>query len=328
LKKIPVHEAVGSVLGHDITRIVPGQVQEAAFKKGHVVRPEDVPELLKLGKEHIYVWEPEENMVHEDDAATRIAAAAAGNGVLLREPSEGKVELRAEHPGVFKVNAEALRRINSVDQVTLVTRRNNDPVLHAGDQVAGARVIPLAIEEAKLAQVEGVCRDAGPVLWVAPFVLRRVGVVVTGNEVYYGRIQDGFGPVLREKFGALGCDVMDVVYAPDDQGEIVAKIRAFVEAGAELVVATGGMSVDPDDRTPGAIKATGAHIVTYGMPVLPGNMYLVAYLGDIPIMGLPGCVMFKEKTAFDLIVPRVLAGERLTRADIVELGHGGLLSAC
>ena len=328
MKRIRVEEAVGSVLCHDITRIVPGKVQEAAFKKGHVVREEDIPRLLELGKEHVFVWEPEEGMVHEDDAAARIAAAAAGGGISLSPPSEGKVELKADHPGVLKVNVDALRRINSIDQVTLVTRRHNDPVPHAGAQVAGARVIPLAIEEAKLRQVEGVCREAGPVLRVAPFVLRRVGVVVTGNEVYYGRIRDGFGPVLREKFAALGCEVMGVEYAPDDQGEIVSKILRFVDAGAEVVAATGGMSVDPDDRTPGAIKATGAHIVSYGMPVLPGNMYLVAYLGDIPVMGLPGCVMFKETTAFDYIVPRVLTGERLTKADIVELGHGGLLSPC
>ena len=328
LKKIRVEDAVGSVLCHDITRIVPGEVQEAAFKKGHIVRAEDIEELLKLGKDHIFVWEPEEGMVHEDDAATRIAAKAAGPGVSFSQPSEGKVELTAEHPGVLKVNVEALRRINSIDQVTLVTRRHNDPVLHAGDQVAGTRVIPLVIEEAKVAAAEGVCRDAGPILQVAPFVLCRVGVVVTGNEVFHGRIQDGFGPVLREKFSALGCEVIDVAYAPDDQAEIVAKIHRFVDLGAHLIVATGGMSVDPDDRTPGAIKATGAHIVSYGMPVLPGNMYLVAYLGDVPVMGLPGCVMFKETTAFDYIVPRVLTGERLTRADIVELGHGGLLRPC
>lgn len=328
LKKIPVQEAVGSVLCHDITRIVPGEVQEAAFKKGHVIESGDVDKLLKLGKDHIFVWEAQPGTLHEDEAATRIAQAAAKDGICFSEPGEGKVELNAKHPGVFKVDVDALRRVNSIDQVTLVTRRTNEPVYHEGDQVAGARVIPLVIDEEKVAEAERICAEVGGIVSVVPFALRRVGVVITGNEVFHGRIEDGFGPVLREKFARLGCEVIDVVYAPDDQRKIVDQIGRFADAGAELIVATGGMSVDPDDRTPGAIKASGAEIVSYGTPMLPGNMYLVSYLGDIPVMGLPGCVMFKETTAFDYLVPRVLTGERLTRADIVELGHGGLLSPC
>lgn len=323
-----MQDAVGHTLCHDITRIIPGRVQEAAFKRGHVIREEDVPELLKLGKDHVFVGEPEPGTVHEDDAALRLAAAAAKAGVVWEAPSEGKVELRAAHPGVLRVDVDALRRVNSIEQVTLVTRRTHEPILHEGEQIAGARVIPLFIDEEKVRQAEAICREAGGILEVTPFRLKRVGVVVTGNEVYYGRIQDGFGPVLREKFAALGCQVIGVEYAPDDQAMIVEKIHAFVRRGAELIAATGGMSVDPDDRTPGAIKAAGVEIVSYGAPMLPGNMYLVGYLGDIPVMGLPGCVMFKEVTAFDYLVPRVLTGERLTRADIIELGHGGLLNPC
>lgn len=328
MKRIPVQAAVGSVLCHDITRILPGRVQEVAFKKGHVVREEDIPELLRLGKDHVYAWEPEPGKVHEDEAAVRIARAAAGSGVTWNGPSEGKVELRAEHPGVLRVNVEALHQVNSIDEVTLITRRNREPVVEAGEQVAAARVIPLLIDAGRIAEVERVCAGSGGILEVSPFVLRRVGVVVTGNEVYYGRIRDGFGPVLREKFSRLGCEVMDVAYAPDDRVAIAETILRFVEEGAEVVVATGGMSVDPDDRTPGAIKATGAEVVSYGVPMIPGNMFLVAYLGEVPVLGLPGCVMFKEVTAFDYLVPRVLAKERLTKADIVELGHGGLLHSC
>lgn len=328
MRKVPVQQAVGSVLCHDITRIIPGKVQEAAFKKGHVVREEDIEELLKLGKDHVYVWEPQPGMLHEDDAALRIAAAAAKAGIEWDDPSEGKVELKAVHPGVLRVDVEALRQVNSIEQVTLVTRRNHEPVLHRGEQIAAARVIPLFIEEEKVAAAEKVMAQAGGILAVTPFRLKRVGVVITGNEVYYGRIQDGFGPVLREKFAALGCEIVGVEYAPDDRSVIVDKILSFAQSGAEMIVATGGMSVDPDDQTPGAIKAAGVEIVSYGIPMLPGNMYLVGYLGDLPVMGLPGCVMFKEKTAFDYLVPRVLTGERLTRADIVELGHGGLLNHC
>jgi len=324
VRKVPVQQAVGSVLCHDITRIIPGKVQEAAFKKGHVVREEDVEELLKLGKDHVYVWEPQPGMLHEDDAALRLAAAAAKAGIEWDNPSEGKVELKAAHPGVLRVDVEALRQVNSVEQVTLVTRRNHEPILKGGEQIAAARVIPLFIEEEKVVAAEKIMARAGGILEVTPFRLKRVGVVITGNEVYYGRIQDGFAPVLREKFAALGCEIVGVEYAPDDQSVIVDKILSFAQRGAEVIVATGGMSVDPDDQTPGAIKAAGVEIVSYGIPMLPGNMYLVGYLGDLPVMGLPGCVMFKEKTAFDYLVPRVLTGERLTRADIVELGHGGL----
>lgn len=328
MKMIPVQEAIGSVLCHDITRIIPGDVQEAAFKKGHVIQPEDVDALLKLGKDHIYVWESVPGKIHEDEAAIRIAKAAVGKGLLTTEPEEGKVEIRAERPGVFRVNVDALYKVNSIDQVTLVTRRHNDPVLHAKDQVAAARVIPLVIDEARIEEAEAICRDSGSILSLDPFVLTKVGVVVTGNEVFHGRIEDGFGPVLKEKFAALGCEVIEVEYAPDDRDQIVAKIHGFLDRGAQLIVATGGMSVDPDDRTPGAIKASGAEIVSYGAPILPGNMYLVAYHGKTPVMGLPGCVMFQETTAFDYLVPRVLTGERLTKEDIVELGHGGLLNPC
>lgn len=328
MRKVRVQEAVGETLRHDITRIVPGRLQEAAFKKGHVIREEDVPELLKLGKEHIYVGEPELGKVHEDEAALRLAKAAVKGGIVWEGPSEGKVELKAAHPGVFRVDVEALRRVNSVDQVTLVTRRTHEPILHAGDQVAATRVIPLFIDDERVVEAEAICAEAGGILEVTPFRLKRVGVVVTGNEVYHGRIKDGFGPVLREKFAALGCEVIGVEYAPDDQAVIVEKIHAFLREGAELIAATGGMSVDPDDRTPGAIRKAGVDVVSYGAPMLPGNMYLVGYLGDVPVMGLPGCVMFKETTAFDYLVPRVLTGERLTRADIVELGHGGLLNPC
>lgn len=328
LRKIAVTDAVGHILCHDITRIVPGEVQEAAFKKGHVVRPEDIPVLLSLGKEHLFVWEQVEGMLHEDDAALRIAQAVSRDGLEISSPSEGKVELHASHPGVIKIDVEVLREVNNVEQVTVVTRRTDEAVLRAGEQVAATRVIPLTIDAGRVEAVEEICRRTEGIIEVRPFVRQKVGVVITGNEVYHGRIEDGFAPVLREKFAALGCCVMDVAYAPDDPRLISRAIRRFADEGAELVVATGGMSVDPDDRTPGAIKSTGADIVSYGVPMLPGNMFLVAYLDDLPVMGLPGCVMFKETTAFDVLVPRVLTGERLTRADIVALGHGGLLNPC
>src|SRR5690606_16959315 len=242
VRKVPVREAVGSTLCHDITRIVPGVVQEAAFKKGHRVRPEDVDVLLKLGKEHLYVWEPQPGMVHEDDAAIRIAQAAIGEGIAWSEPSEGKVELRATRPGVLRIDTAALLAVNRVADVTLITRKRDETIYGAGEQVAATRVIPLLIAEERVAEVEAIGRAAGGILSVAPFRIRRAGVVVTGNEVYHGRIQDGFGPVLREKFRRLGCDVMDVLLAPDDPAVIVERIARLVEAGAEVMAVTGGIA--------------------------------------------------------------------------------------
>lgn len=327
MREIPVEEAVGTILCHDITRIIPNRVQERAFRRGHIVRPEDIPELLKLGKEHLFVWEPAAGALHEDDAARRLARAAAQSGLSAGEPSEGKVELSAAHDGLLKVDQESLLAVNSVPEVTLITQRHNTPV-HAGEVVAGARVIPLVIAEERVAAAEAICQPRGGILAVRPYRPLAVGVVTTGSEVFKGRIPDGFGPVLKEKFSAFGCQILSTVYAPDDMDAIVAALRQVREAGAELICATGGMSVDPDDRTPGAIRRAGAQIVAYGMPVLPGNMTLLAYWDGIPVLGLPGCVMFKAKTAFDVLIPRLLAGDLLERRDIIELGHGGLLSGC
>lgn len=325
MEKVRVQEAVGRILCHDITRIIPGEIEEAAFRKGHRIAPEDVEVLLSLGKDHIYVWEEAPGMVHENDAALRLAQAAAGPGVRWDPPYQGKVELKAEHPGVLRVKVEPLLAVNRIYQVTLITRRNHEAILTAGETLAGTRVIPLLIEEEKVAAAERICRNAGGVLSISPFVRRRVGVVITGNEVYYGRIQDGFAPVLRRKFERLDCEMLEPVYAPDDLERISEAIRGLVAQGAEVIAATGGMSVDPDDGTPAAIAAAGAEIVSHGTPMLPGNMHLVAYLGEIPVLGVPGGVLFKEKTAFDYLMPRLLAGERLTREDLVELAHGGMI---
>lgn len=327
MKKVRVEDAVGHVLCHDITKIVPGEFKGPAFKKGHIIQEEDIPELLKLGKEHLYVWEAKPGTLHENEAALRMARAAAGENIRLTEPGEGKVDLVATRRGLLKVNAPALYRINSIEETMMATLHTNR-VVEKNAVVAGTRVIPLVVNEDKIVRVEEICRESGPILSVLPLKPLTVGVVVSGNEVYKGRVQDAFGPVVKQKVETFGCQVIHHVVVPDDTARIAAAAREMLDRKAELVLITGGMSVDPDDLTPAAVKSLGARIVTYGSPVLPGAMFLLAYLGETPIMGLPGCVMYSKTTVFDLVLPRVLAGETLTRNDIAALGHGGLCLGC
>ncbi|HEX3015674.1 MAG TPA: molybdopterin-binding protein [Desulfobacteria bacterium] len=326
MKKVRTEDAVGFVLCHDITKIVPGEFKGRAFKKGHIVRPEDVPELLKLGKDHLYVWEQGAGTVHEDDAANRLALAVAGTNLEQSAVSEGKINLSASVSGLLKVDRVLLEKVNSIEQVVLATRHNNI-LVQKGDVVAGTRVIPLVIDEQKICAVERICQGK-PVLKVKNLQRVRAGLVTTGNEVYHGRITDKFGPVLKRKLAALGSAIAGQVFVPDDIDAIKQATLDFIGQGVDMVLLSGGMSVDPDDLTPGAIKATGAQIIGYGAPVLPGSMFLLAYLGEVPIIGLPGCVMYCNSTVFDLVLPRILAGERLTRSDLVALAYGGLCQQC
>ncbi|WP_300162432.1 molybdopterin-binding protein [Solidesulfovibrio sp.] len=327
MRSVPVEQAQGMVLCHDITRIVPGEGKGPAFRKGHVIAPEDIPALLRLGKEHIYVWDLAEGLVHEDDAAARIAQAVAGPGTTLTQPCEGRINLLADRRGLLKINVEALFRLNSIEEVTIATI-HGDAVVSPGQMLAGTRVVPLVVAGQRLEAVEAVTAETGPVVTVMPFRPLRVGVVTTGGEVYHGRIEDKFGPVLRRKFDDLGCAVFRQVIVPDDRDMTVRAIRQLLAEGAEMIAVTGGMSVDPDDLSPSSIRAAGGEVVTYGSPTFPGAMFMLAYIGDVPVVGLPGCVMYHKASIFDLTVPRLVAGEKLTRSDIVSLGHGGLCAMC
>ena len=327
MKTVPVEEAVGMVLCQDLTRIVPGEFKGRAFRKGHVVKKEDIETLLKMGKANLYVWEVEEGFLHENEAARRIAIAASGPGIRLTEPCEGRINLIADRNGLLKINVPALHRINAIDQMVFGTVHTGQQVM-AKRAVAGTRVVPLVIEQKKVEQVEEICRQAFPLVEVKPFVARNIGMVTTGSEIYSGRIVDRFGPVLREKFADLNGSITRQVLTSDDVEMTTNAINELVAEGADMVVVTGGMSVDPDDQTPAAIRATGAEIETYGSPVFPGAMFMLAYLGDIPVLGLPGCVMYYKATIFELVVPRLMAGEKVYRQDIVELGHGGFCENC
>lgn len=326
MKTVPVEEAVGMVLCHDMTRIVPGECKGPAFRKGHVIAQEDIATLLEIGKEHIYVLNMEKGRIHEDEAAYRIATAAAGPGITLSEVSEGRINFMAS-PGLLDVNVEALNRINSIEEVVLATMHDGQQVTESR-AVAGTRVVPLVVDEEKIRQVEAICAEYPYVVGVRSFKHHNVGLVTTGSEVYHGRIKDKFGPVIRKKFSTLGSTVMEQRFSSDDPSMTRDAILAFIAEGAEMVVVTGGMSVDPDDQTPTAIRATGADVITYGSPTFPGVMFMVSMLGDVPILGLPGCVMYYRASIFDLVVPRLLAGEEITREDIVSMGHGGFCATC
>lgn len=323
-KEVPVREAVGLVLPHDMTQILPGEFKGRLFKKGHVIREEDIEPLLSIGKEHIYIMEMPEGHIHENDAGMRIAKAVAGQNLTLTEPNEGKVSLKSTCLGLAKINEEAIHAINELEGVALATLESNQ-VVKPGVALAAARIIPLIMEEKRIEHVEEIAARFGPgIVHVIPFSAKKVGVVTTGGEVFSGRIGDKFGPAVRAKVEALGSTVVEQRFAPDDKEKIEQEIRYFVDLGVDLILVTGGMSVDPDDRTPGAIVGAGAQVVRYGTPMLPGSMLLVAYIGETPVMGLPGAVMHEPFTSFDLFLPRILAGERIEEKEMTRLGYGGL----
>lgn len=327
MKLIKTTEAAGHVLCHDMTQIIPGVKKDAAFRKGHIVTDADIPVLLSMGKEHLYVWEKQEGMLHEDEAAQILCGICRGKGMRPSAVKEGKISLTAEYDGLFRVDTKRLDAINAAGEIIIATRHGNFPV-KKGDVLASTRVIPLVIAEEKLAAARAVAGDE-PILSLLPFKKMRAVILTTGNEVFSGRITDAFGPVLRTKLAEYDVEVLGQQIIGDDPAQISAAIEQAAVSGADLICVTGGMSVDPDDTTPSAIRASGARIVTYGAPVLPGAMFLLAYYrGDIPVMGLPGCVMYHARTVFDLVLPRVIAGERLTAEDLHMLGEGGLCLDC
>jgi len=323
-----VEQAVGMVLPHDITEIVKDEFKGRAFKKGHVIRAEDIERLRRLGKEHIYVLELGPDEIHEDEAALAMAQALAGSGVEYSpEIVEGKVSLTAARDGLLKINREALFRFNLLGEVICATLQDNTPV-QKGEQVAASRLIPLVGERRVVEEAVAVARSGVPIVRVLPLAKVKAGLVITGSEVFHGRIEDKFEQVLRDKLTTLGSTVATVRFAPDDPALIAAAIRACQDEGAQLIVTSGGMSVDPDDVTRLGIKEAGAEAVVYGTPVLPGAMFLVGRIGTVPVLGVPACGMFHRITVLDLVLPRILTGETIGREELAALGHGGLCRNC
>ncbi len=322
LKVIPVEQAVGLPLAHDITEIIPGKHKGPAFRRGHIVRQEDIAKLLDVGKRHLYVMELDKDELHEEDAAKRLAMAAAGANLKLSDPSEGRINLVAAISGLLKVDSERLYRFNSLGDLMLATLPG-DRYVRAGTVVAGTRTIPVVVKQELIQKAEALCKDH-PIVTVLPMPAKRIHLIVTGSEVFTGRIKDGFGPVVTKKVAEMGSNLESVKLAPDDPDVIAGHIQEAKRAGADLILVSGGMSVDPDDQSPEGIRRSGASVETHGFPVLPGSMFVIAYLGETPLMGLSGCVLHDPFTAFDALLPRLLAGEKVSRADIMRMGHGGL----
>lgn len=330
MKRIKTIDAVGHVLCHDITQIIKDQKKGVVFKKGHVVREEDIPILLSVGKENLYVWEKQEGMLHEDEGAQILCEICKNEYMISTEAREGKIEIFAQRDGLFKLDIDRLYQINNLGDMIIATRHGNTSV-KKGDKLAGTRVIPLIIEEEKMKKAQQIANNK-PIMKLLPFRHKKVGIVTTGSEVYKGRIKDTFGPVIIEKLEEYDTEILGQTLVDDDRIMIVDSIMKYIEKGADLVICTGGMSVDPDDRTPAAIRDTGAEIITYGAPVLPGAMLLLSYYKDgqrkIPILGLPGCVMYSKRTIFDILLPRIMADDPIAKSDISKLGVGGLCLNC
>ena len=328
MKLMKTTEAVGQILCHDMTQIIPGVTKDAVFRKGHVITEADIPVLLSIGKDHIYVWENNENMLHENDAAQILYQMCADGHVHASPVKEGKIELIADTDGLLKIDREKLLAVNSLGEMMIASRHGDFPV-HSGDKIAGTRIIPLVIEKEKMERARQAAAG-GPIFRILPFQKKKVGIVTTGNEVYFGRITDKFTPVIIDKVTEYGAEIIGHEISNDDHERITGCIKKLLDMGADLICCTGGMSVDPDDRTPLAIRNTGARIITYGSPVLPGAMFLLSYYGEknIPIIGIPGCAMYARRTVLDLVLPHLFADDIMEKKDLDRLGEGGLCLNC
>ena len=328
LKKIKLKDAVGTKLAHDITEIRPGEFKGPAFRKGHTVCNDDLCHLQKLGKNHLYAIDLAEDEIHEDQAAALLAEGLAGKGIVWQdEPREGKIKLLAERDGLFTVDTASLAAFNMVDEVMCATLHNHT-LVKKGEQVAATRAIPLVMKRTPIDRAAAIAQQSGATLSVKALRQAKVGLVITGSEVYHGLIEDRFAPILSKKVTDLGCKVAETAFAPDDAGLISNAIKTHLDRGCDLLMLSGGMSVDPDDVTRQGIRMAGATEMHYGSAVLPGAMFLVAYIKDIPLLGVPACGMYHRITVLDLVLPRILAGEKIGKAELAFLGHGGLCIDC
>ncbi|MBU1342359.1 MAG: molybdopterin-binding protein [Proteobacteria bacterium] len=327
MKKIKVEEAVGTVLAHDMTRIARGEFKGVAFKKGHVVKKEDIPALLRIGKQYLYVLDLGDDQLHENDAARRISRAISDPDLEFSDPREGKINISTPHAGLLKINVDALLQVNKMESIIVATLKNNFPC-KKGEIIAGTRIIPLTIPAKNIEALEALTKTTGTLLSVKPFQSLKVGAVVTGSEVFNGLITDDFGPSIGKKIMEAGCTLIKKITVPDDEKAIANAVLELKKLGCQLIVTTGGLSVDPDDVTRLGVIQAGAKVTFYGSPVLPGAMLMVSLLDNIPVISLPACVFYYSKTVFDLIFPRVLAGETITKDDIAAMGHGGLCMNC
>ena len=325
MKKINVQDAIGMQLCHDITEMNDG-FKGVAFKRGHIIQESDIEHMLRIGKQHIFVWEENAGEIHEDDCARRMAAMAPVEGAHYTEPAEGKVLLFADQRGMFRVNTKLLKKIDSIGDITICTLPDHYPV-EVGARLASMRIVPLVTKEEQIIEAERLCAEE-KLLRLLPYQHKKIGVIITGSEVYHGRIKDKFEPVVRAKMKQYPSEIVGLTICDDDLDMIVNAAKKHLENGADFLIFTGGMSVDPDDLTPTAVRQLGAEIITHGVPSQPGNMTLVAYLGNVPILGVPGAAIKLPTTIFDVLLPQVFAGEKITKEELINLAEGGLCQMC
>ena len=325
MKKVKVQDAIGMTLCHDITAMVDG-FKGAAFKRGHVITQEDIPKLLDIGKQHVFIWEENAGEIHEEDAARRLSQMTTVDGAHYGSVSEGKIQLFADQDGMFRVDKALLAAVNRIGDITITTLPDHYPV-KSGDRLASMRIVPLVTEERQIAETEALCADK-QLYDLRPFKPLKVGIIITGSEIYHGRIKDKFERVARAKLAHYPAEILGVHVCDDELDMIVGAGRALLAEGTELLIFSGGMSVDPDDLTPSAIREMGAEIISYGVPSQPGNMTLVAYLDQAALLGVPGAAISRPTTMFDVLLPQIFCGDPLTKDDLIRLGEGGLCQMC
>lgn len=327
-KTIPIEQAVGTTIAHDMTQVIPGKYKGPAFKKGHMVTASDLCQLMRMGKNNLYVLDLKKGQVHEDDAVLELASALSGPGVIFSgAPSEGKLGLRAAYPGLFKVNIDALTQFNLCQDVMCASIHNNASV-EMNQSLAATRAVPLVIHRPDLDQAIHIAKENYPIFKVKLFNPLKVRLIITGDEVYKGLVQERFKAIVERKITALGASLKESIVLPDDQAMITHWINTYLSKDTDLIITAGGMSVDPDDVTKAGIEGSGFKTIHYSAAVLPGAMFLLGYHKNTSIMGLPACGLYHETTIFDLILPRIMAGERPGKMDLAKLCHGGLCLNC
>ncbi|MEW6227021.1 MAG: molybdopterin-binding protein [Bacillota bacterium] len=323
-REVRIEDAVGLRLAYDLTEIVPGERKGAVLRRGQLLTPEDIPTLRRIGKSSIYVLDIEPGEVHEDDAAKRLATLLAGPGIVIDMPGEAWADMRASHKGLLKVDARRLHTINSIGDLLVATRHTNSFV-HPGDLVAKAKVRGLVVHEDRLSRAAAVAA-ADPIIHVVPFRPVEAGIVVTGREICEKRVEDAFVPLLARRLAEYGSTIVESAVVPDEAEQIACAISDMMARNVDIIIVTGGMS--PDDCTPRGIELSGARVVFYGAPVSPGAMTLLAYNDAVPVIGVPAGILARPRGFFDLILGRILAGERLESPAVAEYGHGGLCLGC
>ncbi|MBN1226636.1 MAG: molybdopterin-binding protein [Deltaproteobacteria bacterium] len=325
--KLRIEEASGKPLAHDITRIVPGKSKGPAFRRGHVITADDISLLKDMGKSNVYVFDIENGYIHEDDAAKMLADAFQREGFSLEGPREGRINIKCQAKGLIKIDLHLLKYINSSEIVICSTIHQNTVCLK-GMAVAATRIIPLAVKQSVFFPLVRKIKEKGPLLRILPFSKIKVGVIATGEEVASGRTEDNSFKVLSPKIEALGGTIVKQEKCHDIKKEIADSIKGMYENGCDVIITTGGLSVDADDVTLEGIVMSGAKLISYGSPILPGAMFALAYMNDVPILGIPAALYYYKATVLDLFLPRAMSGDIITRDDIINLGHGGLCLNC